>query len=92
MLREDYKKETYNPDTKQWLTELVRVGEYKQTPNHVRKKNGDIFFFAEPFETQLLMQQLVDRVNRVVKENKIHPCEIAALFHYKFIRIHPFSD
>ena len=38
------------------------------------------------------MIDLIAWYNNVEKEAKISPLEIAALFHYRYIRIHPFED
>ena len=38
------------------------------------------------------MGDLVDWYNAAEKEGKLSPVELAALFHYRYIRIHPFED
>ena len=38
------------------------------------------------------MADLVDWYNRAEQEGKLSPVELAALFHYRYIRIHPFED
>ena len=38
------------------------------------------------------MTDLVDWYNEAEKEGKLSPIELAALFHYRYIRIHPFED
>jgi Fic family protein len=38
------------------------------------------------------MTDLVDWYNDAEKEGKLSPVELAALFHYRYIRIHPFED
>ena len=38
------------------------------------------------------MTDLVDWYNEAEKEGKLTPIELAALFHYRYIRIHPFED
>lgn len=38
------------------------------------------------------MTDLVDWYNAAEAEGKLSPVELAALFHYRFIRIHPFED
>ena len=38
------------------------------------------------------MADLVDWYNQAEKEGKYSPVELAALFHYRYIRIHPFED
>src|SRR5690554_8215102 len=39
-----------------------------------------------------MMGDLVNWYNGAEKENNLHPVELASLFHYRFIRIHPFQD
>ena len=39
-----------------------------------------------------LMADLVDWYNTAEQEGKLSPVELAALFHYRYIRIHPFED
>ena len=38
------------------------------------------------------MNDLVDWYNAAEQEGKLSPVELAALFHYRYIRIHPFED
>jgi Fic family protein len=38
------------------------------------------------------MTDLVDWYNAAEKEGRLSPVELAALFHYRYIRIHPFED
>ena len=38
------------------------------------------------------MSDLVDWYNTAEQEDKMSPVELAALFHYRYIRIHPFED
>ena len=38
------------------------------------------------------MADLVDWYNEAEQEGKLTPVELAALFHYRYIRIHPFED
>ena len=38
------------------------------------------------------MGDLVDWYNAAEQEGKLSPVELAALFHYRYIRIHPFED
>ncbi len=38
------------------------------------------------------MGELIQWYNAEVKKRELHPIELAALLHYKFVRIHPFDD
>lgn len=70
----------------------IKVGEYKEHPNSVRLQNGEIFHYADPMETPALMTELVDWFREEERKKELHPIELAALLHYKFVRIHPFDD
>ncbi|MEQ9438837.1 MAG: Fic family protein [Cyclobacteriaceae bacterium] len=90
ILKEDYEVDAITPDgkpTKKW----VRIGTYKTEPNHVLTKTGEIFRFATPEETPAKMHDLIEWY-RTKKQQDINPILIAAEFHYRFIRIHPFDD
>jgi Fic family protein len=68
----------------------ILAGEYKTDQNHVKTTTGELFYYAEPHEVPQLMMDLIDWYN--LNRDKIHPVILAAIFHYKFIRIHPFGD
>lgn len=70
----------------------ISVGQYKTTPNHVLTETGEIFRFATPEETPPLMHDLLDWYRAKIEEPDFDPIILAAEFHYKFIRIHPFDD
>ncbi len=69
---------------------LIEIGKYKSSPNSVMQKNGEIHHYASPEETPAKMHDLMQWYN----ENKdiLHPVQLAAEFHYKFVCIHPFDD
>lgn len=67
----------------------IKIGEYKEYPNSVRLKNGEIFHYASPGETPLKMRELIEWYRSKKDE---HPAIIAAELHYQFVRIHPFDD
>lgn len=73
-------------------TRIISVGKYKTTPNHVKTKTGEIFYFATPEETPAKMNDLMDWYNQQKQNADANPILLAAEFHYKFIRIHPFDD
>lgn len=70
----------------------VHAGQYKTRPNSVITRYGDRFEYASPEETPALMTSLVDWYNEAEKSEQYSPVELAALFHYRYIRIHPFED
>lgn len=69
---------------------IIKVGEYKETPNSVRLQNGEVFHYADPIEVPSLMQDLLQWY--YVEKNNLHPVILAAIFHHKYILIHPFDD
>ena len=48
--------------------------------------------FEKPSEDGKMMKDLVEWYNKAEKSHELHPIELAALLHYRFIRIHPFED
>lgn len=70
----------------------IRVGEYKSRPNSVITSTGEEFTYAAPEETAAMMTSLVAWCNEAMTDGELIPIEIATLFHYRFIRIHPFQD
>lgn len=91
LLREDYTVYRDLPDGVQ-TSYTVHAGTYKTRPNSVITRYGDRFDYASPEETPALMTDLVNWYNAAEQEGKLSPVELAALFHYRYIRIHPFED
>ena len=91
LLREDYTVHRDLPGGVQ-TSYTVHAGQYKTRPNSVITRYGDRFVYASPEETPALMTDLVDWFNSAEREGKLSPVELAALFHYRYIRIHPFED
>ncbi len=73
-------------------TRIISVGRYKSIPNHVQTKTGEIFYFATPEETPAKMYDLINWYREQKEIAAFNPILLAAEFHYKFIRIHPFDD
>ena len=71
---------------------MIHAGQYKTRPNSVITRYGDRFEYASPEETPALMTDLVNWYNRAEQSGKFTPIELAAIFHYRYIRIHPFED
>lgn len=70
----------------------VKVGEYKSRPNSVITVTGEKFDYASVEETAAFMSDLVCWYNEAVEEGRLSPVELAAVLHYRYIRIHPFED
>ena len=91
LLREDYTVYRNIPGGQQTSC-VIHASQYKTRPNSVITRYGDRFDYASPEETPSLMTDLVDWYNEEEKLGKLSPVELAALFHYRYIRIHPFED
>lgn len=68
----------------------IEIGQYKISPNSVQLKNGEIHEYASPEETPALIRDLLNWYQD--KNEELHPVQLAAEFHYKFVCIHPFDD
>ena len=91
LLREDYVVYRTLPGGQQ-TSYTVHAGRYKTRPNSMITRYGDKFDYASPEETPALMTDLVDWYNEEEARGKLTPVQLAALFHYRYIRIHPFED
>ena len=91
MLREDYTVYRKLPGG-ETTSYIVHAGSYKTRPNSVITPTGERFEYASPEETPALMADLVTWYNQAVEEGVLNPIQMAALFHYRYIRIHPFED
>ena len=91
LLREDYTVYRELPGGLQ-TSYVIHAGRYKTRPNSVITRYGDRFEYASPEETPALMADLVDWYNDEEAKGRLSPVELAALFHYRYIRIHPFED
>ena len=91
LLREDYPVYRELPDGSK-TSYVVHVGRYKTRPNSVITATGERFEYASPEETPALMADLLQWYNQAETEGIMTPIELASLFHYRYIRIHPFED
>ena len=91
LLREDYTVYRTLPGGMQ-TSYTIHAGQYKTRPNSVITRYGDRFEYASPEETPALMTDLVDWYNKAEADGRLSPVELAILFHYRYIRIHPFED
>lgn len=91
LLREDYTVYRKLPGG-DYTSYMVHAGQYKTRPNSVITRTGERFEYASPEETPALMSDLVDWYNAEELKGEMTPVELAALFHYRYIRIHPFED
>lgn len=70
----------------------IKVGDYKEFPNSVRLSNGEIFHYESVADTPILMKEIIDWYRAEENKKELSSVELAALLHYKFVRIHPFDD
>lgn len=91
ILREDYTIYRNLPSGIQ-TSYVIHVGLYKTRANSVITRYGDQFDYASPEETPGLMDDLMDWYNAAEQEGKFSSVELAAIFHCRYIRIHPFED
>ena len=82
-------KDAITPDG-QPTRRQITVGNYKTQPNSVLLPNGELFEYTAPQEVPIKMQELMEWYRD--KQATLHPINLAAMFHYKFVRIHPFDD
>ena len=71
---------------------VIHAGQYKTSPNSVITRYGTLFEYTTPEETPAFMTDLVDWYDEAEQSGELTPVELAALFHYRYIRIHPFED
>ena len=91
LIREDYTVYRTLPGGAQ-TSYTIHAGCYKTRPNSVITRYGDRFEYASPEETPALMGDLVAWYNEAEQCGGYTPAQLAALFHYRYIRIHPFED
>ena len=90
-LREDYQVYRDLPEGAK-TSFTIHAGQYKTRPNSVITRYGDRFDYASPEETPALMSDLVWWYREEEAKKELTPVELAILFHYRYIRIHPFED
>ena len=90
LLKEPYEKEAKTPEG-QRVIRIISIGDYKTTPNNVRTSTGETYYFTPPDQVKSAMGDLIDWYRTKERERE-HPIIIAATFHYRFVRIHPFDD
>ena len=90
LLKEPYEVETSAPDGRN-TRRPIAVGAYKTTPNNIVTSTGETYYFTPPEQVPRSMSALLDWYHAREDEGE-HPIIIAAIFHYRFVRIHPFDD
>ena len=90
LLKEPYETDAATPDGR-LVGRTISIGDYKTVPNNVKTSTGETIFFTPPEQVKPSMSDLIDWYRSKEHEGE-HPIIIAATFHYRFVRIHPFDD
>ena len=90
LLREPYEMDAVTPDGRP-TKRLISVGRYKTAPNNVRTSTGEIHYYTPPEQVDSAMNDLIEWYRDQDGRGE-HPIIVAATFHYRFVRIHPFDD
>jgi len=91
ILKEGFWRTAQTPDgepTRKW----IEPGEYKKQANHILTLSGELFYFASPEETPLLMAELVQWLQAELQTPTLSLAALLVQLHVRFIRIHPFDD
>jgi Fic family protein len=97
-LTENHIKQLHGILLKYGLKDVPHRGEYKKLPNNVEafdadgKSLGIIFETASPFDTPMLMAELVEATRQALARRELHPLLVVAAFAVHFLAIHPFQD
>jgi filamentation induced by cAMP protein fic len=89
ILVQPFWKDAITPDG-QPTRRQITVGNYKTQPNSVRLPNGELFEYTAPQEVPIQMREFMEWYRD--EQTALHPVTLAAMFHYKFVCIHPFDD
>ena len=90
LLKEPYEVPAITPDGNH-VKRPITIGQYKTLPNNVEMSTGETYYFTPPEQVPQEMTDLIDWYREQESAGE-HPIIIAATFHYRFVRIHPFDD
>ena len=90
LLKEPYKVDAMTLDGR-LVKRLISIGAYKTQPNNVKTSTGEIYYYTPPDQVKPEMTDLIDLYRKRERDGE-PPIIIAATFHYRFVRIHPFDD
>ena len=97
-LNENYIKQLHKILLRNVSKDVAHCGEYKKISNAVAAFNengktvGIIFDTASPFETPMMMEELIRWTDKAFDEKFLHPLVIIGIFIVHFLAIHPFQD
>ena len=90
LLKEPYEVDAETPEGRP-ARRQIEIGAYKSAPNNVRTSTGETYYFTSPEQVKPAMSDLMDWYEAREAAGE-HPIVLAATFHYRFVRIHPFDD
>ena len=90
LMGEEYEITAETPDGEP-VKRTVQGGVYKEHPNNVRTETGEVHYYVDPLEVPGRMADLVEWLGGD-ETREMHPVARAALFHHRFVEIHPFPD
>ncbi len=90
LLKEPYEVDAETPDGRP-AKRRIGIGAYKGAPNNVVTSTRETYYFTPPEQVKPAMGDLMDWYRTRDAEGE-HPIVLAAAFHYRFVRIHPFDD
>jgi len=91
-------------DDAQWEVQdalLAPAGHYKTEDNYTLRPNGEYYMYLEYYKVPQAVHKLVEETQQQLNEGQTwkqgqdylkHPLASIAVFHYRFLQIHPFSD
>jgi Fic family protein len=97
-LTENYIKHLHKILLQFYKKAISHRGEYKKLSNSVSafdsngKEIGIVFETASPFETPMLMEDIVAWTRKNLEDNFYHPLLAIGIFIVHFLAIHPFQD
>ncbi|GAB5534926.1 MAG: hypothetical protein Rubg2KO_11750 [Rubricoccaceae bacterium] len=90
LMGDEYEIEVELPDSRR-ERRTRKGGDYKEHPNNVRTPTGEIHYYAPPVEVPGRMAELMESL-RSPEADEMHPVARLAVFHHRFVEIHPFPD
>ncbi len=90
LLKEPYEMDALTPDGRP-VKRPIAIGNYKTAPNNVLTTTGETHYFTAPELVKAEMTDLLDWYRNSERTGE-HPIVLAAVFHYRFVSIHPFDD
>ena len=82
----------YSPKDERHRGQYKTVSNRVESFDHTGKSLGVVLETATPFETPVMMKDLVSWFNRQMNNDKQHPLLLIAVFVVVFLAIHPFKD